>query len=89
VHDPTTPNVDQDPILGIHGPLGDQYLYAQTQTDVKGSYRFYRGLELVVAGLNLTNEVFGFYTGSTIYPNQREFYRPTLIIGLRWTSALR
>jgi outer membrane receptor protein involved in Fe transport len=86
VHNPATPNVDQDPILGIHGPLGDQYLYAHTQLDMQGRYRVYRGLDVVVSGLNLTNEVFGFYTGSPIYPNQREFYRPTVIIGVRWTS---
>src|ERR1700676_2448808 len=47
----------------------------------------YKGLEAVVSGLNLTNEVFGFYTGSPIYPNQREFYKPTVIFGMRWSSA--
>jgi TonB-dependent receptor len=87
VHDPTTPNVDHDPILGLKGPLADQYLYAHTQFDVQGSYRVYRGLEFVVSGLNLSNEVFGFYTGSPIYPNQREYYKPTVIAGVRWMSA--
>jgi len=87
VHDPTVPNVDKDPILGLKGPLADQYLYAHTQVDVQGSYRMYKGLSFVVAGLNLTNEVFGFYTGSPIYPNQREFYKPTVIFGMRWSSA--
>jgi TonB-dependent receptor len=87
VHDPTVTGVDKDPILGIKGPLGDQYLYAHTQVDIQGSYRMYRGLEMVVSGLNLTNEVFGFYTGSPIYPNQREFYKPTVIFGMRWSSA--
>jgi hypothetical protein len=29
-------------------------------------------------GLNLNNEVFGFYQGSTQYPIQREFYKPTV-----------
>jgi hypothetical protein len=79
--------VDQDPITGIKGPLGDQYLYAHTQFDVQGSYRMYKGLHLVVCGLNLSNEVFGFYTGSPIYPNQREFYKPTVAAGFRWTSS--
>ncbi len=87
VHDPTNPGVDADPILGTKGPLGDQYLYAHTQYDIQGSYRFYRGLEVVVSGLNLSNEVFGFYTGSPIYPNQREYYKPTVIFGMRWISA--
>jgi len=37
----------------------------------------YRGLELIVSGLNLTNEVFGFYNGSTTNVLQREYYKPT------------
>jgi TonB-dependent receptor len=86
-HDPNTPGVDNDPILGIKGPLGDQYLYAHTQVDIQGSYRLYKGLQFIASGLNLTNEVFGFYSGSAIYPNQREFYKPSLILGLRWTSS--
>ncbi len=88
VHDPTNPNVDNDPILGIKGPLGDQYLYAHTQYDLQASYRLHRGLEVFGSGLNLTNEVFGFYTGSSIYPNQREFYQPTAIFGMRWNSSV-
>ena len=88
VHDPTVPNVDHDPILGIKGPLGDQYLYAHTQFDLQGSYRVYRGFQVVASGLNLSNEVFGFYTGSSIYPNQREYYKPTFIFGVRWSSAV-
>ena len=88
VHDPTIPNVDRDPILGIRGPLGDQYLYAHTQFDVQGSYRVYKSLQAIVSGLNLSNEVFGFYTGSNIYPNQREYYQPTVIFGFRWSSAV-
>jgi TonB-dependent receptor len=87
VHDPTNPNVDQDPILGLKGPLADQYLYAHTQVDMQANFRMYRGLQLVLSGLNLTNEVFGFFTGSPIYPNQREFYKPTVIFGIRWSSA--
>lgn len=78
---------DKDPILGINGPLGDQYLYVHTQFDVQGSYRLYKGLQVVVSGLNLSNEVFGFYTGSPIYPNQREYYHPTVIAGMRWVSG--
>jgi hypothetical protein len=42
----------------------------------------------VVSGLNLSNEVFGFYTGSKIYPNQREYYHPSVIFGMRWVSAV-
>ena len=79
---------DADPITGIKGPLGDQYLYAHSQIDIQGSYRIYKGLSFVASGLNLTNEVFGFYSGSPIYPNQREFYKPSLILGMRWTSTV-
>ena len=80
----STPN---DPVLGLKGPTGDNYLYAHTQYDVQGSYRLYKGLTFFASGLNLTNEVFGFYNGSTQYPNQREFYKPTVSFGMRWSSA--
>ncbi len=76
-----------DPILGLKGPTGDDYLYAHTQFDVQGQYRTYKGIQLVVSGLNLSNEVFGFYYGSERYPNQREYYRPTVSFGLRWVSG--
>ena len=76
-----------DPVVGLPGPNGDQYLYAHTQYDIQGSYRLYRGLRFVAYGLNLSNEVFGFYQGSKIYPIQREFYQPTVSFGLRWTST--
>lgn len=76
-----------DPILGLKGPTGDNYFYAHTQFDVQGSYRVHKGWQVVASGLNLSNEVFGFYNGSTIYPVQREYYRPTVSFGMRWTLA--
>lgn len=76
-----------DPILGLKGPTGDNYFYGHTQFDVQGSYRLYKDLQVVASGLNLSNEVFGFYNGSGIYPVQREYYRPTISFGLRWTLA--
>jgi TonB-dependent receptor len=76
-----------DPVLGLKGPNGDQYLYAHTQYDVQGSYRIGKGFSVVAYGLNLSNEVFGFYQGSPIYPIQREFYHPTFSVGMKWTSA--
>jgi hypothetical protein len=36
-------------------------------------------------GLDLNNEVFGFYNGSPNYFNQREFYKPTVAAGFRWS----
>ena len=79
---------DGDPILGLKGPTGDVYFYAHTQYDIQGSYRLYKGLHFEASGLNLSNEVFGFYQGSGIYPVQREFYKPTVSLGLRWTSGV-
>jgi len=73
--------------LGIKGPGGDTYLYQHTQVDAQASFRMYRGLQLIVAGLNLTNEVFGFYNGSSIYPIQREYYKPSYEFGLRYTFS--
>ena len=45
------------------------------------------GLQFVAAGLNLTNEVFGFYNGSSIYPIQREYYKTSYMFGLRYTLS--
>ena len=73
--------------LGIRGPHGDQYTYAHTQLDLQGTYRVHGGLKFVVSFLNLTDEVFGFYQGSPIYPIQREFYGRTYMFGLRWTNT--
>jgi TonB-dependent receptor len=75
-----------DPILGLRGPLGDNYFYPHTQFDVQGSYRLVKGLRIVASGLNLSNEPFGFYNGSPIYPVQREYYKPTASFGLRWST---
>ena len=70
--------------LGIKGPAGDIYLYPHFQLDAQVSVRVRKGLSFLVQGENLTNEVFGFYTGSTDYVDQREFYQPTISVGFRW-----
>jgi len=70
----------------INGPCGDNYFYPHFQVDTQLSARLYRGLELQVEGLNLNNEVFGFYNGSPKYMTQREYYKPTYIVSLRWVS---
>ena len=74
---------------GLAGPNGDNYLYSHLQVDLQGSYSLPKGLTIVGYGLNLNNEVFGFYNGSEIYPNQRDFYKPTFGGGLRWTPLSR
>jgi TonB-dependent receptor len=73
--------------LGIKGPNGDQYLYAHLQVDAQGSLRIAKGFTAVVYGLNLNNEVFGFYQGSGIYPIQREYYKPSVAAGVRWNLS--
>jgi TonB-dependent receptor len=74
------------PVGGVKGPTGDNYLYAHLQVDSQVSYRLPGGFEVYAQGLNLTNEVFGFYYGSPQYVAQREYYHPTYGGGLRWTS---
>jgi TonB-dependent receptor len=71
--------------LGPHGPQGDVYTLAHLQLDVQASYRLAHGFSVMVYGLNVTDEVFGYYTGSPIFVNQREFYKPTYSAGLRYT----
>ena len=70
---------------GLLGPNSDNYLYTHLEVDIQGSYRLSRGLSFVMYGLNLNNEVIGFYNGSTQYWNQREFYKPTIAAGIRWS----
>ena len=71
----------------INGPCGDNYFYPHTQIDAQMSGRLWRGLRLQVDGLDLNNEVFGFYNGSPQYMTQREYYKPTYSASLRWTSG--
>ena len=71
--------------LGLKGPNGDQYLYSHFQVDAQASVRLAKGFSAVVYGLNLNNEPFGFYQGSEIWPIQREYYKPTIAGGLRWS----
>ena len=71
--------------LGPTGPSGDVWTLPHLQTDAQATYRFWRGLSVMANGLNLNNEVFGYYTGSTQFVNQREYYKPTYTVGLHYT----
>ena len=71
--------------LGPTGPTGDIYTLPHLQLDAQASIRLARGFTAVVYGLNMTNEVFGYYTGSPIFVNQREYYKATYSAGLRYT----
>ncbi|HEY1940212.1 MAG TPA: TonB-dependent receptor [Candidatus Angelobacter sp.] len=70
---------------GAKGPGGDNYLYAHYQIDVQGSYKITHSFSFYAYGLNLNNEVFGFYNGSPQYVVQREYYKPTYAGGIRYT----
>jgi TonB-dependent receptor len=70
---------------GTPGPFGDNYFYPHLQFDAQGSVKMARGLSFVMYGLNINNEVFGFYNGSPQYMLQREFYKPTIAAGVRWS----
>lgn len=72
------------PTPPINGPSGDLYTYAHFQVDLQGSYRIRRGLDFIASALNVNNEVFGFYYGSSPFFIQREYYRPTYTFGFRW-----
>jgi len=71
----------------IDGPWGDNYFYPHTQIDAQVGMRLYQGLHLELNGLNLNNEVFGFYNGSPEYMTQREYYKPTYSASLRWNLS--
>ena len=70
---------------GAKGPNGDNYMYSHCQVDAQASYKLPYGLQVYAYGLNLNNEVFGFYNGSPQYVDQREYYKPTYAGGLRYT----
>ena len=72
---------------GVTGPLSDIYFYSHFQVDAQGSIRLAHGLSFVMYGLNLNNEVFGFYQGSPLYTIQREYYQPTIAGGVRWSPV--
>jgi TonB-dependent receptor len=78
----TIPNSQVD---GTKGPAGDNYLYAHYQFDTQASYNLPGGFQVYGYGLNLNNEVFGFYNGGPQYVVQREYYHPTYAGGIRWT----
>jgi TonB-dependent receptor len=72
---------------GKKGPFGDVYFYSHLQVDAQGSVRLAHGLTFIMYGLNLTNEVFGFYQGQPQFMIQREYYTPTIAAGFRWSPT--
>lgn len=83
---PKTPaELAQSAAGGVKGPGGDNYLYAHYQLDAQASYKITHSFTIYGYGLNLNNEVFGFYNGSPQYVVQREYYKPTYAGGIRYT----
>lgn len=86
-----TPTLDGTPSTptpgGLKGPFSDNYFYSHLEFDAQGSVRMTHGLSFVMYGLNINNEVFGFYNGSPQYMVQREYYRPTIAAGMRWSPT--
>jgi TonB-dependent receptor len=85
---PTQDGTPSDPTPGgLKGPFSDQYFYSHLQVDAQGSVQLSHGLSFIAYGLNLTNEVFGFYQGSPQFMIQREYYKPTYAFGFRWNPT--
>ncbi|HLH00313.1 MAG TPA: TonB-dependent receptor [Bryobacteraceae bacterium] len=72
---------------GLRGPFGDVYFYSHLQVDAEGSIQMAHGLSFLMYCLNLNNEVFGFYQGSPQFMIQREYYKPTIAAGFRWSPV--
>ncbi len=72
---------------GLRGPNGDNYIYPHFQIDAQGSFRLNHGFTVMAYGLNLNNEVFGFYNGQPQYMIQREYYAPSFAFGMRWSPT--
>jgi TonB-dependent receptor len=78
-------NATADPKgLGPTGPAGDIYTLPHFQLDTQGSIKLGHGLTAEVYGLNLTNEVFGYYQGRPLFVNQREYYKANIAGGIRY-----
>jgi TonB-dependent receptor len=70
---------------GVKGPFGDNYFFPHIQVDAQATYYLGKGFSVLASGLNMNNEVFGFYNGSPQYFVQREYYKPTYSGGLKWS----
>jgi len=81
------PDPSNNTLGPANGPLGDNFAYPHLQVDAQMGARVWRGLHVILNGLNLTNEVFGYYNGQPQYVSQREYYKPTYSATLRWDSG--
>jgi TonB-dependent receptor len=63
--------------LGPTGPSGDVHTLSHFQVDAQVSVRIGHGLTAMLYGLNMTNEVFGYYTGSPVFVNRKRLTKPS------------
>jgi TonB-dependent receptor len=73
-------------IDGSSNPVSsDNYFYPHWQIDAELTWRVYGSTAITVAGQNINNEYFGFFTGTPgdRQNNQRETYGSVWLIGLR------
>ena len=65
---------------------GDTYFYPHAQVDASLAITLVRDTQLQVQGLDLNNEVFGFFNGTPghEYAIQREVYGRSFIVGLKY-----
>ena len=79
-------------MIGAYGdgtatPNGDNYFYAHGQIDASILFSLTRQVQLQLQGLNLNNEVFGFFQGlpnaGQDYTFQREYYGRTFYFGTK------
>jgi hypothetical protein len=61
------------------------YVCACELAVAQGTIRLGHAPSAVLSALNITNEVFGYYTGSPIFLNQREFYKSNYSGGSRYS----
>lgn len=71
---------------GSSTPDGDTYFYPHAQVDASLLVTMARDIQLQLQGLDLNNEVFGFFNGTPghAYSIQREVYGRSFIVGLKY-----
>lgn len=63
---------------------GDTYMMPHTQVDASLNFAVTPTSQIVIQGLNLSNEVFGYYIGTPRTFKQREFYGRSVSVAVRY-----
>ena len=72
-------------VVGAEERAEDIFLDKHLQLDLSSSYRFTQSASLFLELVNLTNEPFRTYQGSSVRPRQAEFYESWGRLGVRYT----